>query len=273
MCPAGDTPAAIDAGSRLTLGEPFDAPYSELVAPATLEDGTEAVLKIQFRDDVGGAHEAYALGFWAGRGAVRLLAHDPAQRAFVIERCLPGTPLGTVYDDEALAIAAAVMQRLWRPPSHDVPWRRLASVAQQWLDDLPRRYERLGRPCERTLFDEAVEAIRTLGPSQEDVVLCHNDLHGGNILRAEREPWLAIDPKPIVAERAYDTVAIVRDGPLERLTVAEIRRRADAFAELLGIDRDRIRGWAIATQIVGGLRADVREEDLELARRIARAFG
>ena len=37
-------------------------------------------------------------------------------------------------------------------------------------------------------------------------MLCHQDLHGGNLLRAEREPWLAIDSKPIVAEPAYDTV-------------------------------------------------------------------
>jgi streptomycin 6-kinase len=79
-------------------------------------------------------------------------------------------------------------------------------------------------------------------PSQTHVILCHQDLHGGNILRAEREPWLAIDSKPIVAEPAYDTVALVRDG---RPTPAQLRRRLDLLSELLGLDRERMRLWGI----------------------------
>jgi streptomycin 6-kinase len=83
-------------------------------------------------------------------------------------------------------------------------------------------------------------------PTQEEQVLCHQDLHGGNILRAEREPWLAIDPKPIVAEPAYDTVALVRDaGP----SLAELRRRLDGLAELLGLDRERMRLWGIVKSL------------------------
>jgi streptomycin 6-kinase len=212
-CPRDGTSPAIDAGSRLTLR-------------AALEHGTEVVLKVQFKDDIGSLHEA-----------------------------------------------AWVMQRLWRPPSDDVPWRSLEAVAEQWLDGLPARYEHHGRPFERRLFDEALDAMRTLGPSQEDVVLCHTDLHGGNMLSAEPEPWLAIDPKPIVAERAYDTVAIVRDGPLEGLGAADVRRRIDRFAELLGLDRYRMRGWGIAKHVAWGLRGHLRQDDLEQARRIAQAFG
>src|SRR2546421_2905134 len=30
------------------------------------------------------------------------------------------------------------------------------------------------------------------------------DLHAGNVLHAEREPWLVIDPKPFVGDPAYD---------------------------------------------------------------------
>jgi streptomycin 6-kinase len=142
---------------------------------------------VQLPDDFEGIREAEALRFWDGHGAVRLLAHDPERKALLLERCLPGTPLGTAYDEEAL------------------------------------------------------DAIAALTPA-EDAVLCHQDLHGGNILRAEREPWLAIDPKPIVAERAYDTVAIVRDA---KPTLAELRRRLDALSELLGLDRERMRLWGL----------------------------
>jgi streptomycin 6-kinase len=190
---------------------------------------------VQLPDDVESEHEAEALHYWDGHGAVRLLAHDPARRALLLERCRPGTPLGTRYADEDLAIAATLMQRLWRPPPPEVSWRRLEDVAERWRRELPQRYG-------GGLLDEALGALDALLPTREELVLCHQDLHGGNILRAEREPWLAIDPKPIVAERAYDTVAIVRDA---RPTRDELRRRLDALAGLLGLDRERMRLWGI----------------------------
>jgi streptomycin 6-kinase len=242
------------------------------VAPARLPDGTEAVLKVQLADDTESLQEADALRFWDGRGAVRLIAYDPESRALLIEQCLPGTPLGNVYEDAVIEIAAATMRRLWRAPADDVPWRRLEDVAAQWLDELPARYEHHGRPFERRLLDEALDAVRTLAPTQEDVVLCHQDLHGGNILRAEREPWLAIDAKPIVAEPAYDTGAIVRDvGPDGRLTLGQVRRRLDLLSELLDLDRTRMRGWAIAKYLAWGIDGDLHPFVVDLARRVAEA--
>src|SRR5262249_4492155 len=108
---------------QLELGEPFFAPFSELVAPVRLPDGTEAVLKIPRDDDVESVHEPEALLLWAGRGAVRLIDRDPESRAYLIERCVPGTTLGRAYDDEALEAIASALERLWRPPAGDVPWR------------------------------------------------------------------------------------------------------------------------------------------------------
>jgi streptomycin 6-kinase len=224
---------------------------------------------VHLPDDVESVNDIDALLFWDGRGAVRLLDYDRELRAMLLERCVPGTPLGQDYDDESLAIAAGVLRRLWRSPSDDVQWRRLDDVAQHWLADLPLRYERHGRPFQRRLLDQALDALRTLAPTQEDVVLCHQDLHGGNILRAQREPWLAIDAKPIVAERAYDTVALVRDEPV---TLAQVRRRLDVLAELLELDRERMRGWGIAKHVAWGLEDDaVHPRDFHWAQLIASA--
>jgi streptomycin 6-kinase len=209
-----------------------------LVAPARLADGTEVVVKVQLPDDFESIREAEALRFWDGHGAVRLLAHDPERKALLLERCLPGTPLGTAYDEEALGIAARLMERLWREPPPEVDWPQLDDVAARWARELAQRYP--GR-----IAEEAVEAIAVLTPI-EDAVLCHQDLHGGNILRAEREPWLAIDPKPILAERAYDTVAIVRDA---QPALAELGRRLDALSELLGLDRERMRLWGLVKSL------------------------
>jgi streptomycin 6-kinase len=180
---------------------------------------------------------------------VRLLAHDREQRALLLEPCRPGTALGTRYDDGDLQIAAALMRQLWRPAPSGTAWHRIDHVAERWLDELPRRYR--GR-----LLDEGLDAIRQLVPTQSGQVLCHQDLHGGNILSAEREPWLAIDPKPIVAEPEYDTVAIVRDAQPSR---EELRRRLDVLADLLGFDRERMRLWGLVKTLAW---ADRREAQL-----------
>jgi streptomycin 6-kinase len=237
-----------------------------------LFDGGDAVLKVQLPDDAESEHEADALRFWNGRGSVRLLAHDAGRRALLLERCSPGTPLGNVYDEGAIAVAAAMMERLWQTPSEDVAWRRLAFEAERWLEVLPRRWLRHGRPFEKRLLDAGLDAMRGLGPAQADLVLCHQDLHGGNILRSEREPWLAIDPKPIVGERAYDTVALVRDPGPRGLTVQDVRRRLDALSEALGLDRERMRGWGIVKHLAWGLEEDdVHTHDIEQVRLLVEA--
>src|SRR5262249_14530756 len=139
---------------ELELGEPFHAENSELVAPAFLEDGTEVVVKVQLPDDAEGRHEPEALSFWGGEGAGRLLAHDAEHRAMLLERAKPGTPLGTDYDEVALEVVACALERLWRPPPGDVEWRRIDDVAAHWT------------------------AVGELLPTQGELVLCHQDLHG-----------------------------------------------------------------------------------------------
>jgi streptomycin 6-kinase len=232
-----------------------------------LADGTEAVLKIPVDADVESVQEPEALRFWDGRGAVRLIDRDPGSRAYLIERCVPGTPLGRAYDDQALETIAAALERLWRPPSEDVSWRRIDEVAERWIDELPRDRARHGRPYEQRLLDEALDALRTLPASQERLVLCHQDLHGGNLLRAEREPWLAIDSKPIVAEPAYDAVPAVRDLDTEgRITVAQLRRRLDFLSERLGVERERIRLWGLAKHLAWGTDGLYFPGEVELVR-------
>ena len=73
----------------LVLGEPFAGGTGSLVVPATLADGTEAVVKVAVPHRES-EHEADALDLWAGRGAVRLLARDGSGGALLLERCRPG---------------------------------------------------------------------------------------------------------------------------------------------------------------------------------------
>jgi streptomycin 6-kinase len=249
---------------ELTLGEPFGPTGFSYVAPVA---GAPAVLKVAFPDPES-EHEAAALAHWDGAGAVRLLAHDAERRVLLLERCVPGDPLWGVADEDAANdAAAAVLRRLWRPPPARHDFRPLAEEARRWAAELPRRWERHGRPFERALLDRAVGWIGELlaSPPRDPAVL-HQDLHGRNVLRAQRKPWLAIDPKPLVGERAFDAASLLRDRRRELAAephpVARMRRRLDQLSDALGLDRERMRRWAVVHALAWGMEEDERFDDL-----------
>jgi streptomycin 6-kinase len=190
-------------------------------------------------------HEAAALAMWAGRGAVRLLGEDPDRHALLLERCVPGTPL----DPGDLDAAAAVLRALWRPAPPSGPFRALVTEAARWQETIPAAWQRLGRPFERALVDRAVALLGELGPTQGAPVVLHQDLHAGNVLRADGRGWLAIDPKPLAGEREFDLVGFARNA-------ADPRRCVDELAARLELDRERARGWAFCHALAWGWEDD-----------------
>jgi streptomycin 6-kinase len=130
----------------LRLGEPFGQGHVSLTAPATLSDGGQAVLKLNFPEEES-AYEADALTHWRGEGAVRLLEVDRKRNALLIERAGLGTSLWEVEDDEeATLIASSALRRLWlRPPPDDHPFRLLTGEAERWTAQLRSDWEALGR--------------------------------------------------------------------------------------------------------------------------------
>jgi len=254
----------------LRLGEPFGQGHVSLTAPVTLSDGGQAVLKLNFPEEES-AYEADALTHWRGEGAVRLLEVDRERNALLIERADPGTSLWEVGNDEkASLIAASVLRRLWlRPPPDGHSFRVLADEAERWTEQLRSDWEALGRPFEHGLVDAAAAAARELAGSQTRVAVCHQDLQGSNVLTAQREPWLAIDPKPIVAEPAFDVASLLRDRRWS-IEPGIISRRLDLLAAELDLDRDRMRGWGLVHALHWGVGADKIEPDLvECARLLA----
>jgi len=85
-------------------------------------------------------------------------------------------------------------------------------------------------------------------------VLLHGDLHHDNILAAERQPWLAIDPKGLVGEPEYEVGALLRNPMPGLLAIPHpervLARRLDILAESLGFDRDRLRAWGLAQAVL-----------------------
>jgi streptomycin 6-kinase len=230
----------------LRVAEPYPYSYVSLVLPATLPDGTEAVLKLQFPDP-DSTHEAAALRLWGGDGAVRLLAHDEPRLALLLERCVPGSPLSEVAPEQALTALIGLLPRLWRPAGG--PFAAGSEQARHWADELALRWERAGQPCERRLVDAAAGTLRALTDSQGEQLVLNQDLHVNNVLRARREPWLVIDPKPLLGERELAIAPLVRDYGLGHGR-AEVQHRLDLLTGELGADRERARGWSLGYAVV-----------------------
>src|ERR1041384_3044332 len=193
-------------------GEPFPRAYTSLVLPARRRDGSECILKLAYPDRES-EHEALALERWNGEGAVRLLERDEAVGATLIERCLPGQPLAERGQSHALEIFCGLVPPLWKPATSP-PFRSLAEEAGWWASHLRENWESAGRPFEASLIDTALDALHTLPATQGGQVLLHQDLHAGNVLSAQREPWLVVDPKLLVGEREFALAPIIRSAEL-----------------------------------------------------------
>ena len=251
----------------LEAGEPFEYAYASLAMPVTRADGTDAVLKVQFPHRESD-HEADALGLWGGDGAVRLLARDDERGALLLERCVPGTQLSTEAPERALDVLIGLLPRLWKPVGE--PFTTLADEAAWWVSYLSSSWERAGRPCGRRLLDAAVDALRELPSTQGEQVLLHQDLHAGNVLAAAREPWLVIDPKPLVGEREFGIAPIVRSFELGH-TRSAVLRRFERLTGELGVDRDRARGWTIGQTLAWAFDSDYSKSHLETAQWLLEA--
>jgi streptomycin 6-kinase len=235
---------------QLTLGPPYPGGCVAYVAPADRRDGTRAVLKVTFVDEETRA-EADALRLWDGDGAARLLDADAALGALLLERLEPGTPLLAEPDREAaLATGCRLLRRLWRPLPPGQAFPLVSELVARLADDFPVEQERLGRPLPPMLVDAASALARDFAAGDGRVVVANRDFHLGNVLAAAREPWLAIDPKPLAGEPAFDTGHLVRDAlSRETLDRASARRIVDRVAGELDVDRARVRAWALVRAV------------------------
>ncbi|MCU1452915.1 MAG: streptomycin 6-kinase N-terminal [Acidimicrobiales bacterium] len=235
----------------LELGEPYVDAHVSFACPATRADATEVVLKVQWPHPEA-AEEAAALRSWNGRGYVELLDHDPHRHALLLERCDPGVALSTLDPERAIDAYVALLREQWVDPGPGAGFVTLAAQARRWVDQLSERWDDAGRPFERSLLDATRSLVDELADSQADSCLVNLDLHGGNVLSAQRRPWLAIDPKPVVGERAMSLAPIVRASELGQGAVA-VARRLDRLSDELAIDRSRARGWAIVQAVAWSL--------------------
>lgn len=234
----------------LSVMPPFASLSFNYLAPAVRADGTGLVLKLGVTTpDL--IKEMTTLRLYGGHGMVRLLEGNESLGAILLERLKPGSSLSSVTDDQqAVSIAAQVMRNLRRPPPQE---DGLPSV-QDWamgLEDLRRRFGRGSGPFSAPLVARAENLFPQLLATMGEPVVLHGDLHQQNILSAEREPWLAIDPKGLIGEAEYEVGAFLRNNLLSQPQPDKLlARRLDQFADELGFQRDRLLGWGLAQAVL-----------------------
>ena len=258
----------------LTLGEPFAYVGYAYVVPAEMPDGTRAVLKLA-PPEKEVVSEISALRHYNGAGICQLIDGDESEVSLLLEGLEPGTTLAELDDDVAATeIAATVMKRLFKP----LPAGHAFPPLERWGQAFHRVREKYNGGCgafPAELFEPAFELYFSLCASSPAPMLLHGDLHHYNILRATREPWLAIDPKGLAGDPAFDV------GPYlyNRIEgVADLQgftlRRIAQFSDVLGIDRQRLIAWAFAQAVLSRLwnfedTGEVNERD---HLRVARAL-
>jgi streptomycin 6-kinase len=237
----------------LTVEAPFQpGGHTAWVAPVRDRAGAERVLKVAWRHPEA-EHEADGLRAWAGQGAVRLHATERSADtiALLLERCRPGTPLSVEPEPEQDEVIAGLLRRMWTTPPAGHPFRSLAAMCAQWTEGFAAQVA--GRPdmVDPGLAREGMALFRALPANTDDAVLLVTDLHAGNVLAAEREPWLVCDPKPHVAapcDAGYDGTQHLLNCT-ERLQ-ANPTRLADRMADLLEVDPLRLRRWLFARSVL-----------------------
>jgi streptomycin 6-kinase len=254
-----DLPRVLDDVARdwdLAIGPPFELSFHYVTA-VICGDGTPAVLKlgVPTRDSL--HSEASALTAFGGRGAARLLRADLSRGALLLERAVPGWRARDLVPDrdvEVTSALAGVMRRLHMPPP---PGCELPDVlAQCEAFDVYLATRGGGGPLPRDLVLRAGGLMRELCASATDRVVLHGDLHHDNVLRATREPWLAIDPHGIIGDPGYEVGALLfnpepdnRDEALAAL----VSRRVEQLAGELAMPVDRVMAWGFVKAVLSNV--------------------
>ncbi|WP_262059200.1 aminoglycoside phosphotransferase family protein [Streptomyces sp. STR69] len=226
---------------------------SSLVVLVRRADGTPAVLKLAPRRARPESERA-ALAHWGGRGAVQLVEAAAGEGVLVLERLHPDVSVRSLPEAKALLEAAGALRRLWVEPPGDHAFETVA--------------ERTGRQAAAmkgggaevaALVSAALDAREELLAGPPEVRLLHGTFRQSKVLAADRVPWLAVGPDPVVGECAFDLARLVRDRVEDLIATpsgaSTTRRRVKRLAESLDVDQERLRGWTLFRAVESGVRA------------------
>ncbi|NUR09072.1 MAG: aminoglycoside resistance protein [Nocardioidaceae bacterium] len=224
--------------------------FGSVVVPVREASGRASVLKVSFDGDQEGLHEALGLQHWDGNGTVRMYRADPRRRALVLERLDSGRDLDALPVLEACEVVAAMYERLHVPALPRL--QRLSTYIDRWTERLALL------PADSAVPHRLVEQAVSLGRAfvadpDTDAVMIHGDLHFQNVLAADREPWLVIDPKPMAGDAHYEIAPMLWNRWEEAVATGDVRfalrRRFHTIVDAAGLDEDRARHWVVVREL------------------------
>lgn len=240
---------ALCARWQIEIDTPLPLASCSFVARVRRTHGDVAVLKIPIPHREA-EHEPAALRAWDGDGAVKLFELDESG-AMLLEAADPGTPLGDVDDlSRIAATGGSLLRRLHRPAAEGHPFELLADVCAEWAQLARDRVRSIGLASDRAIVDEGAELLEALPLEANTHVLLHGDFHHWNVLSATREPWLVIDPKPMVGDPVFDAARFLQNhwGAVHRERGAFVRD-LHVFAEHAALDVRHILLWTFAREV------------------------
>ncbi|QYG91486.1 phosphotransferase [Iamia sp. SCSIO 61187] len=243
--------AVLEQEWGIDVGPPYPDGTEAYVAPAVLDGGTEAVLKLCIPRSLDAARrEIVTLRLADGAGCAALLRHDLDRGALLLERLGPSmADLDLPLEERTSALLDAA-RRMWRPaPDVDLPTG--AEKARDLAAYVTRTWEELGRPCHEATVEHALAcaASREAGFVPERAVLVHGDVHQWNALRAG-DGWKLVDPDGLRAEPELDLGILLREDPD---TPAALRARCRWLADRTGLDPTAIWEWGVVERVSTGL--------------------
>lgn len=260
---------------RLRVGGPSMHGMAALVLPVVLPDGGPAAIKFQHLDQETEG-EPEALRLWAGDGAARLLDYDDQTGTLLLERLDSGRMLsamcdrGTAQTRQAVLVIAELLARLTAVTA-PTGMRCLGDIAAQMVTDLPQALAAVGDPVERALLNQCGSAVREVMDEPGEQLL-HWDLHFENVLAGDREPWLAIDPKPLAGDPGFELFPAIDNS----FDASDVLWRFDAMTEVLELDRQRAKAWTLGRVLQNSLweiqdKRPLVPDHLEVARQLLKA--
>lgn len=206
--------------------------------------------------------EARALAAWDGQGAVRLLEASPDDGVLLLERLDAGRSLRTLDLFPAAEVAGDLIRRLTIPAPPGL--RRLADLADETAETVRTRQRALGHPLPARWVELASDLATDAGAD-----LVHGDLHYDNVLAGTRQPWSAIDPKPIAGNPERSVPELMWDRIDDASDTAEVHTLLAILVDAGNLDRDRSRAWTIVRAVdhwLWGLGAGLTEDPVRCWR-------
>ncbi|MFC8684315.1 aminoglycoside phosphotransferase family protein [Brevibacillus porteri] len=244
--------AECEARWSLKVLEPFPLSYN-FVAPAMLQDGRNAVLKLGV-PGLDWQRELTAISAFAGRGMVQLLDADEEKGSMLLERIMPGETLDKLSsEEERIQCLADVIKRMHTPVSNADKLASMFPTIADWavgLEKIRPHFQGGTGPIPEQMVERAMQWYKKLLSTQKEQCLLHGDLHHENILRAEREPWLAIDPKGLIGETEYEVIPFLLNH-LPGDGVEEVmKQRVDGLTKALSLQKERVLAWAYCHSVL-----------------------